>query len=219
MARFRNITISNLLGWLLGIYCVVNSQLRRRYRDYSSVPAGIAEHPWLAFFSTPYFEFWFGVLLIMLVSWARKTRDEASDEIDEMNGVAVENIIPKPEARHSLTLQEAKRLRQEATDSSTVRRTRSADAGNPSTAASNSYFGGRLLSLLICVCAILAYYITSSPSIPLPIVFLVSPGSVLGPQAIARYGDSVALPGASTLGINGLYYGAILWFLWFRRKV
>lgn len=183
------------------------------------MPAGTAAHPWLAFFSTPYFEFWFGVLLIMLVSWARKTRAETSKDIDEMNGEAVDNTLPTPEARHSLTLQEAKKLRQEATDSSTARRTRSADAGNSSTAASNLYFGGRLLSLLVCVCAILAYYITSSPSIPLPIVFLVSPGSVLGPHALARYGDSVALPGASTLGINGLYYGAILWFLLFRRKV
>ena len=218
MARFRKTTISDLLGWLAGIYCVVHSQLRRGNGHFPSVPAGTAEHSWLAFFSTPYFEFWFGVLLIMVVSWARRTREEASEDIDEMNGVAVDNTLPRPEERHPLTLEEARKLRQEATDSSARLRTRSADPGNPSTAASNLYSGGRLLSLIICVCAISAYYITRSPSIPSFIVILVSPGSALGPQALAGYGDSVALPSASTLGINGLYYGAILWFFFFRRR-
>jgi hypothetical protein len=215
MSEFRKTTIPDLLGWLMGIFCVVHSQLRR---GFPSVQTGTAEHSWLAFFRTPYFEFWFGVLLIVLVSWARKTRDTASADIDEMNGVTVDNTLPKPEARHSLTLQEAKKLRQEATDSSARLRTGSAIPGIPSTASSNLYSGGRLLSLLICVCAISACYITSSPSFPPSIVFLVSPGSVLGPQALAYYGDSVALPGATTLGINGLYYGAILWFLLFRRR-
>jgi hypothetical protein len=207
-----------MLGWLLGIGCVIHAILRRSIGYFPRVHPGISEHPWLDFFSSPRNELWFGVLLVTGVSWIKKTRDEASDDMDEANGVNTDNTRPEPEVGHPITLQNAKRLRRGGSDYVSQDQPRNVDSGDASEAAFRWYFGRRLFGLLVFVSALLAYFITSSPSTPSFVVLLVSPGSALGPQALPLYGQSVVFPSATTVGINAFYYGAIFWFLLFRRK-
>ncbi len=86
MPRRRKTTISDVLGWLAGIGCIILSIIRNdwgEYPQYGQSQIGIG----------------FGILLIMLTSWIRKTRNKASDDMDKMNGAATDNPPPQPIAR------------------------------------------------------------------------------------------------------------------------
>ena len=192
MAKHRKPTVPDILGWLLGIGCVIHAILREWTGYFPPTQLGASEEPWLNLLNSPRIELWFGVLLIMGVSWIKKTGDEASDDMEEADSETLYNTRPRSAADDPVTLQDA---------------------------AFRGYFGPRLLSLLVFVFALLAFYITTNPGVPSFVVFLVSPGSVLGPRALPRYGASVAFPSDGTLGINCLYFGAIFWLLFFRRRV
>jgi hypothetical protein len=87
-----------MLGWLAGIGCIILSIMHDNSFEYP--PYGRPD---------PRIGILFGVALIIATSWIRKTRNEANDDIDEMNGVAVDNPPPKTELTQSMTLQIVKR--------------------------------------------------------------------------------------------------------------
>ena len=107
MAKLRKPNIPAILGWVLGFGLIIHSRARKGPElPRSTVSTGQA---WVEAFS-PLVEFCFGLLVVMLSSWTSKTRREASDDMDEMNGVAVDNPIPKAALTQSMTLQKAKKL-------------------------------------------------------------------------------------------------------------
>ena len=72
---------------------------------------------------------WFGIALILLTSWTRKARNEASDDMVEKHGVEVDNPLPGAELTQSLT-QEPKKLPQGEAYSLGKTRPRGHDSGD-----------------------------------------------------------------------------------------
>jgi hypothetical protein len=79
-------------------------------------------------------------------------------------------------------------------------------------------FQYRLLGVLFFIWAVIAFYATSKAGVPPLVVFLVSPGSVLGTHVVPQYGEVMARPSESTLAINIVYYFAIFWLLFGRGR-
>jgi hypothetical protein len=83
VAKRKKTTISDLLGWLVGAGCIIFSMRHMETADFESA------RNWQL-------GGWFGFALMMLTSWTRKARNEASDDMVEMNGVAADSPPPKP---------------------------------------------------------------------------------------------------------------------------
>ncbi len=206
MAKFRKTTISDVIGWLAGICLVLHAII---FSESIPTPKTI---DWIRV------EFYLGVGLFLLVSWARKTRNEVIEDIEEVYGPGDGPAPPAAQEAASPPIRGAENPYQTETSSSGVRPTQKRASANSSAPAFNWYFGSRALSLVGLVWAMVAYYVTSDPRIPSVIVLLISPGSVLAPRSIPRFGETVAYPSAPTLLINLAYYGAVIWLLFFRRK-
>jgi hypothetical protein len=206
MAKFGKTTISDVVGWLAGTGLVLHALFFR------------ASNPFATTIDWNRIEFYLGVALFLLVSWARKTRNEVIEDIEEVYGPADGNAPPaEPEVVSPPNPGAENPYRTDAS-SSGVFRTRKRTSGGPAVAGFNWYFGSRALSVVGLVWAMVAYYVTSDPRIPWFIVLLISPGSVLAPHSVPRFRETVAYPSAPTLLINIAYYGAVIWLLFFRRK-
>ena len=118
MAKRKKTTISDLLGWVVGTGCIILSMRHMETADFESA----RNWQWGG---------WLGFAIIMLTSWTRKARNEASGDMVEMNGVTVDNPLAKPEARHSMTLHEVKKLRQQGASSPDKTSPRDGDSGDP----------------------------------------------------------------------------------------
>jgi hypothetical protein len=117
VAKRKKTTIPDMLGWLLGTGCFILSMRHMETADFESA----RNWQWGGYL---------GIAIILLTSWTRKARNEASDDMVEMNGLAADNPLPKPEARHSMTLHEVKKLRQQGASSPDKTSPRDGDSGD-----------------------------------------------------------------------------------------
>jgi hypothetical protein len=85
VANRRKLTFSDVLGWLAGIGFIVFSLSHLETGDYE------LDRKWQV-------GAWFGFAFIMLISWARKARNEASDDMDEAKKAAAEAERVRQEA-------------------------------------------------------------------------------------------------------------------------
>jgi hypothetical protein len=106
-----------MLGLLVGTGCIIVSMHHMETADF------VSARNWQL-------GGWFGIALIMLTSWTRKARNEASDDMVEMNGMAVDNPVSKAEITRSMPLQEAKKLPQEGAYSPDKTSPRDGDSGD-----------------------------------------------------------------------------------------
>lgn len=81
----------------------------------------------------------------------------------------------------------------------------------------------RILALAILMLALLASYVTVEVKLPQPVVWIISPGSLIATQTPPDYGmqiDTVHSPQPATIEANGVYYGVIVFsaYMYFRRR-
>jgi hypothetical protein len=79
VANRRKFTISDMLGWLLGICCIILSIMHANSFD-------------------PRIGIFFGIAVITLISWTRKTRNEASDDMNKAERAGAEAERVRQEA-------------------------------------------------------------------------------------------------------------------------